>query len=79
MELILQMILVINKNKKILGLTADVQPNLESYVTEKAMVAIFSEIEIQENLIRKDPIKRSTELLKKVFNYADNNSNETKP
>ncbi|MFM2425945.1 MAG: hypothetical protein RL747_1489, partial [Bacteroidota bacterium] len=29
--------------------------------------------------IRKDPIKRSTELLKKVFNYADNNSNETKP
>jgi hypothetical protein len=43
------------------------------------MVAIFSEVEIQENLIRKDPIKRSSELLKKVFNYADNNSTETKP
>jgi hypothetical protein len=69
----------INKNKKILGLTADVQPNLETYVTEKAIVAIFSEVEIQENLIRKDPIKRSSELLKKVFNYADNNSTETKP
>ena len=65
----------INKNKKSLGLTQDVQPNLENYVTEKALFAMFSEIEIQENAIRKDPIQRSSELLKKVFDYADKNQN----
>jgi len=37
--------------------------------------AMFSEIEIQENAIRKDPIQRSSELLKKVFDYADKNQN----
>jgi hypothetical protein len=61
----------INKNKKLLGLTADVHPNLELYVTDKAMAALFTEIEIQENAIRKDPLHRTSELLKKVFNYAD--------
>jgi hypothetical protein len=61
----------INRNKKLLGLTADIQPNLATYVTEKALFALFQEVEIQENAIRKDPIQRSTELLKKVFDYAD--------
>ena len=61
----------INRNKKLLGLTADIQPNLETYVTEKALFALFQEVEIQENAIRNDPIQRSTELLKKVFDYAD--------
>lgn len=65
----------INRNKKTLGLTQDVQPNLENYVTEKALFALFSEIEIQENALRKDPIQRSSELLKKVFDYADKNQN----
>lgn len=61
----------INKNKNLLGLTADVKPNLELYVTDKAMSALFKEIEIQENAIRKEPLNRTSELLKKVFNYAD--------
>ena len=65
----------INRNKKTLGLSQDVQPNLENYVTEKALFALFSEIEIQENALRKDPIQRSSELLKKVFDYADKNQN----
>lgn len=69
----------INRNKKVLGITADIQPNLESYVTEKTMFALFSEIETQENLIRKDPIQRGTDLLKRVFEYADNNSQTNKP
>ena len=63
----------VNKNKKLLGLTTDVNPNLELYVTQKAMSALFQEIEIQENAIRKDPINRTSEILKKVFNYADQN------
>lgn len=61
----------VNKNKKLLGLTADLHPNLELYVTDKAIAALFKEIEIQENAIRKDPLNRTSELLKKVFNYAD--------
>ena len=64
-------VLLINKNKKILGLTQDIQPNLEAHVTQKAMDALFVEVEKQENLIRKDPLQRSTELLKKTFDYAD--------
>ena len=63
----------INRNKKVLGIVNDVQPNLENYVTEKALFALFSEIEVQENLIRKDPIQRGSELLKRVFDYADKN------
>jgi hypothetical protein len=63
----------INKNKRILGLEADVQTDLNQYVTEKATAALFKEIEQEENLIRKDPIQRTTELLKKAFDYADKN------
>lgn len=61
----------INKNKSLLGLDSDIQPDLNQYVTEKATSALFSEIEKEENQIRKDPLARSTELLKKVFDYAD--------
>jgi hypothetical protein len=35
----------INKNKRILGLEADVQTDLNQYVTEKATAALFKEIE----------------------------------
>ncbi len=62
---------LINKNKKILGLPDDIQPDLEAHVTQKAMEALFVEVEKQENLIRKDPLQRSTALLKKAFDYAD--------
>jgi len=48
-----------------------VNPDLNAYVTEMALKALFSQIEIEENKIRQDPLQRGTELLKKVFNYAD--------
>ncbi len=48
-----------------------VNPNLESYVTDKAMSALFGEVKKQEALIRKNPIERTSSLLKKVFGYAD--------
>jgi len=56
----------INKNKTLLGLDSDIQTDLNQYVTEKATTALFAEIEKEENQIRKDPIQRSSELLKKV-------------
>lgn len=52
-----------------------VNPDLAGYVTDKAMVGLFSEIEKEENAIRQDPLKRSSQLLKKVFDYADTQKN----
>ncbi|MCO6494589.1 MAG: DUF4197 domain-containing protein [Bacteroidetes bacterium] len=51
--------------------TKKINPDLTGYVTEKAMNALFKEVETQENLIRENPAQRTTEILKKVFDYAD--------
>lgn len=56
--------MVMNKN---------VETNLNDYVTERAMTALFSQIREEENKIRENPIARTSELLKKVFDYADRN------
>ena len=55
---------------KIPGVTR-INPDLNAYVTDKAMGALFNQIEIEENKIRQDPMQRATDLLKKVFGYAD--------
>lgn len=57
---------VINTYNKI-PLVEKVNPNLEDYVTDKAMVGLFLLIEDEEKEIRKDPLARTSELLKKVF------------
>lgn len=44
-----------------------VNPDLSAYVTEKALNGIFYQIAIEEKSIRKDPVARTSELLKKVF------------
>ena len=61
----------VNKYKGLLGLTHDINPDLNQYVTEKATYGLFTEIEKEENAIRADPVKRTSEILKKVFSYAD--------
>jgi hypothetical protein len=58
-------------SKTVLGLKTDINPDLNQYVTELATVALFGEIEKQENAIRNNAAERSTALLKKVFDYAD--------
>jgi hypothetical protein len=47
-------------------------PDLNAHVTEKAMAALFNKVEEEENAIRSNPAQRTTELMKKAFNYADN-------
>jgi len=42
-------------------------PDLSAYVTDKAMFGIFHEVGEQEKQIRKDPVARTSDLLKKVF------------
>ena len=44
-----------------------VNPDLTKYVTQKALDALFLMISREEALIRKDPIARTSDLLKKVF------------
>lgn len=42
-------------------------PNLEDYITTKAMDGLFIMIEKEEKKIRKDPMARVTDILKRVF------------
>ena len=42
-------------------------PNLEDYITTKAMDGLFIMIEKEEKKIRKDPLARVTDILKRVF------------
>lgn len=44
-----------------------VNTDLTAYVTEKALDGIFYEIGLEEQKIRKDPVARVTDILKKVF------------
>jgi hypothetical protein len=48
-----------------------VNPNLDDYVTKKAIDGVFSMVEKEEGEIRNNPISRGTELMKKVFAKQD--------
>ena len=48
-----------------------VKTDLNAYVTNKAMTALFSQVKQEEDKIRANPVARTTDLLKKVFGYAD--------
>ena len=41
--------------------------NLDQYVTQKTLDGLFTKLAVEEELIRQDPVARSTQLLKKVF------------
>lgn len=53
-----------------LPLVTPVNPNLEKYVTDKAILGVFKLIAAEESKIRKDPAARVSDLLKKVFGAA---------
>lgn len=42
-------------------------PDLDRYITEKAIAGLFAMLADEERLIRQDPASRTTELLRKVF------------
>jgi len=44
-----------------------VNPDLAAYVTEKSLAGIFHQVGLEEQKIRKDPMARTTDILKKVF------------
>jgi hypothetical protein len=57
---------LINAYNKI-PLVQKMNPNLSAYVTDQAIRGLFTMIAKEELKIRKDPLARTTELLKKVF------------
>ena len=52
-------------------LVTKLNPDLNGFVTEKALAALFTKVEAEENLIRENPAQRATALMKKAFAYAD--------
>ncbi len=48
-----------------------VEIQLDEYLTQKALDGLFLKIEDQEKLIRKDPVARVSEILKRVFGSLD--------
>ena len=44
-----------------------VNTDLAAYVTEKALAGIFHQVSLEEQKIRKDPLARTSDILKKVF------------
>lgn len=55
------------KEYKAIPFVPDVKSNLSSHVIEKGMDGIFYYMAKEEAAIRQDPVKRTTDLLKKVF------------
>ncbi|MEM6264025.1 MAG: DUF4197 domain-containing protein [Bacteroidota bacterium] len=47
-----------------------VETDLVKYATNKAMDGLFLKVAEEEAKIRKDPVKRTTALMRKVFDYA---------
>ncbi len=47
--------------------TQKINTDLTAYVTERAMEGIFYQIGLEEQRIRKDPVARTSDILKKVF------------
>jgi hypothetical protein len=47
--------------------TNKINPDLPAYVTGKALDGIFYQVGLEEQKIRKDPVARVTDILKKVF------------
>jgi len=50
-----------------------VDTDLSAFVTHKAIDGLFLKISEQEALIRQNPVERTTDILKKVFGFADKN------
>jgi hypothetical protein len=63
---------IINKYNNAMTLTGGekLNPDLNEYVTDRAMTSLFTLIQDEEKSIRDNPVSRSTEILKKVFGWV---------
>ncbi|GCD80212.1 DUF4197 domain-containing protein [Schleiferia thermophila] len=49
-----------------------VNPNLEDFITDRALQGLFSMIALEEASIRRDPAARVNDILRRVFGWLDN-------
>lgn len=65
---------IITKYNTAMNLTGGqkLNPDLNQYVTERAVQGLFHMVELEENKIRKDPVARVSEILVKVFGSIKN-------
>jgi enolase len=65
---------IITKYNSAMTLTGGqkLNPDLDAYITQKAIEGLFYMVEKEENKIRKDPVARVTDLLVKVFGSLTN-------
>lgn len=65
---------IINRYNQAMTLTGGqkLNPDLDAYITEKAIIGLFFMVEKEENKIRKDPAARVTDILMKVFGSITN-------
>lgn len=64
---------ITNKYNSIPFTNKKVETDLVKYATGKALDGLFLKVAEEEAKIRKDPIARTSELLRKVFGYAERN------
>ncbi len=60
---------IITKYNSVMAITGGqkMNPDLNAFVTERAIIGLFKLVEQEENKIRKDPMARVTDILVKVF------------
>ena len=46
-------------------------PDIDDYVLDNAMNALFARVAVEETQIRQDPVKRTTDLMKSVYGYFE--------
>ena len=65
---------IITKYNGAMNLTGGqkLNPDLDAYITQKAIDGLFLMVAKEENKIRKDPVARVTDLLAKVFGSLTN-------
>ena len=49
-----------------------VNPNLEDFITDRALTGLFKMVALEEAAIRRDPAARVNDILKRVFGWLDN-------
>lgn len=65
---------IINKYNSVMTLTGGqkLNPDLDAYITQRAIEGLFYMVELEENKIRKDPAARLSDILMKVFGSLTN-------
>lgn len=62
---------ITTRYNKIPFINKKVETDLVKYATDKALAGLFLKLAEEEKLIRDNPVERTSDLLRKVFGYAD--------